>query len=63
MAHPNEELLRKGFEAFSLGDMEAKAVAALLADDIVLSSRDLKRLAPNREARAPWDSGRASERP
>jgi ketosteroid isomerase-like protein len=33
MAHPNEELLRQGFEAFSKGDMEA--VAALFADDVV----------------------------
>ncbi len=33
MAHPNEELLRQGTEAFSRGDMDA--VAALLADDIV----------------------------
>jgi uncharacterized protein len=33
MAHPNEELVRQGFDAFSKGDMEA--VAAILADDIV----------------------------
>jgi ketosteroid isomerase-like protein len=33
MAHPSEELLRQGFEAFSQGDVAA--FAALLADDIV----------------------------
>ena len=33
MAHPNEELLRQGYEAFSKGDMEA--LAALFADDVV----------------------------
>jgi len=33
MAHPNEELLQQGFDAFSKGDMEA--VAALLTDDVV----------------------------
>jgi uncharacterized protein len=33
MAHPNEELLRRSFDAFSKGDFEA--VAALLSDDIV----------------------------
>jgi len=33
MAHPNEELLRQGFQAFSKGDMET--LAALLADDVV----------------------------
>ncbi len=33
MAHPNEERARKGFEAFSAGDMDA--VRETLADDIV----------------------------
>jgi ketosteroid isomerase-like protein len=33
VAHPNEELLQQGFDAFSKGDMEA--VAALFADDVV----------------------------
>jgi uncharacterized protein len=33
MAHPSEELIRRGFEAFSKGD--AEAFAALLADDVV----------------------------
>jgi uncharacterized protein len=33
MAHPNEELVQRAFNAFSTGDFEA--VAALLADDIV----------------------------
>ncbi len=33
MAHPNEDLLRQGLEAFSKGDMEG--VAALFADDVV----------------------------
>jgi len=33
MAHPNEELLRQGFEAFSKGDMET--ISGLLADDVV----------------------------
>jgi uncharacterized protein len=33
MAHPNEELLQRSFDAFSKGDMEA--FAALLADDVV----------------------------
>ena len=36
MTHPNEELLSRGFEAFSKGDMGA--VAALFADDIVWHS-------------------------
>jgi ketosteroid isomerase-like protein len=33
MAHPNEDLVRQGFEAFSKGDMEG--VAALFTDDVV----------------------------
>jgi ketosteroid isomerase-like protein len=33
MAHPNEDLVRKGFEAFSQGDMGA--LDGLFADDIV----------------------------
>jgi ketosteroid isomerase-like protein len=33
MAHPNEDLLRRGYEAFGLGDIET--VMALFADDIV----------------------------
>ncbi len=33
MAHPNEELLRRGYDAFTKGDMEA--VNELFADDIV----------------------------
>jgi hypothetical protein len=33
MAHPNEELLRKGFDAFGKGDLDG--VKALFADDIV----------------------------
>lgn len=33
MAHPNEELLRKGYDAFSKGDMDT--VSSLFADDIV----------------------------
>ena len=33
MAHPNEDLLRRGYDAFGTGDMET--LAALLADDIV----------------------------
>lgn len=33
MAHPNEDLLRKGFEAFAKGDIET--VQGLFADDIV----------------------------
>lgn len=33
MAHPNEELIRRSFQAFSKGDMEA--VAASFADDVV----------------------------
>jgi ketosteroid isomerase-like protein len=33
MAHPNEDLLRKGYEAFTKADMPA--VQALFADDIV----------------------------
>jgi ketosteroid isomerase-like protein len=33
MAHPNEEIVRKGYAAFSTGDMEALAV--LLAPDLV----------------------------
>ena len=33
MAHPNEELLRKGYEAFGNGDMAA--LDGLFADDIV----------------------------
>jgi hypothetical protein len=33
MAHPNEELIRQSFEAFSKRDVEA--LAALLADDAV----------------------------
>lgn len=36
MAHPNEELLAQGFEAFSKGDLGA--VAGLFADDIVWHS-------------------------
>lgn len=33
MAHPNEELLRKGYDAFDKGDMDT--IASLFADDIV----------------------------
>lgn len=33
MAHPNEDLLRKGFEAFGKGDLDT--VQGLFADDIV----------------------------
>ncbi len=33
MAHPNEELIQRGFEAFAKGDMET--VKALFADDAV----------------------------
>jgi uncharacterized protein len=33
MAHPNEELVRKGYEAFQKADMET--VRSLFADDIV----------------------------
>jgi ketosteroid isomerase-like protein len=33
MAHPNEEVIRRGFEAFSSGDMQA--LNELFADDIV----------------------------
>jgi ketosteroid isomerase-like protein len=33
MAHPNEELLRSGYEAFGRGDINA--VLAIFADDIV----------------------------
>jgi uncharacterized protein len=33
MAHPNEDLLRRGYEAFGAGDIET--VMALFADDIV----------------------------
>lgn len=33
MAHPNEELLRKGYKAFSEGDLET--IGTLFADDIV----------------------------
>lgn len=32
MAHPNEDLLRRGYAAFSNGDMET--VGSLLADDV-----------------------------
>ena len=33
MAHPNEELVRKGFDAFGKGDMDT--IRGLFADDIV----------------------------
>jgi hypothetical protein len=33
MAHPNEDLLRRGYEAFGSGDMDT--VLAIFADDIV----------------------------
>ena len=33
MAHPNEDLLRKGFDAFGRGDMDA--LRELFADDVV----------------------------
>jgi hypothetical protein len=33
MAHPNEDLMRRGFEAFGKGDMAT--IAELFADDIV----------------------------
>jgi len=33
MAHPNEDLLRRGYEAFGKGDMAT--IAGLFADDIV----------------------------
>ena len=33
MAHPNEELIRKGYEAFGKGDMDT--IRGLFADDIV----------------------------
>jgi ketosteroid isomerase-like protein len=33
MAHPNEDLLRRGYEAFGRGDMAT--IAGLFADDIV----------------------------
>jgi ketosteroid isomerase-like protein len=33
MAHPNEDLLRRGYDAFGRGDMAA--IAELFADDIV----------------------------
>jgi ketosteroid isomerase-like protein len=33
MAHPNEELIRKGYESFAVGDMAA--LSELLADDII----------------------------
>jgi uncharacterized protein len=33
MAHPNEDLLRRGYEAFSSGDIET--VLSLMADDII----------------------------
>ena len=36
MAHPNEELLRKGYDAFSKGDMDT--IRELFADDIVWHS-------------------------
>jgi ketosteroid isomerase-like protein len=32
MAHPNEDLLRRGYQAFSTGDMDT--VLSLMADDI-----------------------------
>jgi ketosteroid isomerase-like protein len=36
MAHPNEELLRKGYEAFATGDLDT--VMAVFDDDIVWHS-------------------------
>jgi ketosteroid isomerase-like protein len=36
MAHPNEDLLRRGYEAFGAGDIET--VMALFAEDIVWHS-------------------------
>jgi uncharacterized protein len=33
MAHPNEDLIRRGYEAFSTGDMET--IASLLSEDVV----------------------------
>ncbi len=36
MAHPNEELLRRGYDAFKRGDMET--MAELFADDITWHS-------------------------
>jgi uncharacterized protein len=36
MAHPNEDLLRRGYEAFGSGDLDT--VQALLDDDIVWHS-------------------------
>jgi ketosteroid isomerase-like protein len=36
MAHPNEDLMRKAYDAFNAGDMEA--LGAIFADDIVFHS-------------------------
>ena len=37
MAHPNEELLRRGYEAFAAGDMDT--VLSIFHPDIVLAYR------------------------
>ncbi len=43
MAHPNEDLLRRGYAAFGAGDVDA--VLSLFADDIVWHSGGVNQLA------------------
>jgi ketosteroid isomerase-like protein len=43
MAHPNEELIRKGYEAFAAGDMAT--LDQLFADDVVWHSQGRNQLA------------------
>jgi ketosteroid isomerase-like protein len=41
MAHPNEDLLRRGYEAFAAGDINT--VLAIFSDDIAWHVGDLTR--------------------
>jgi uncharacterized protein len=43
MTHPNEEIMRKGYAAFSAGDMDT--VRSLFADDIVWHAQGRNQLA------------------
>lgn len=50
MAHPNEDLIRRGYEAFSRGDMQA--LDELLADDVVWHTAGRSSIAGDRRGKA-----------
>ncbi len=49
MAHPNEDLVRKGYEAFGTGDLDA--LAELFADDVTWHTPGRSQLAGDRKGR------------